>query len=151
MLVPDIENGERESDFIVEVALGLQHAEFLAEHRGDHLLCARLAHAAGDAHHTDIQRAAVVLCNIFERLFAGVYFDIRVGDVAEILFGDRTESSFFHYLRNKGMAVHACALDGHEEAALFCLPAVDDNAGNLLIQELCASAVCTAACGGNFL
>ena len=55
MFLPDIEDGKRESDLIVEVSLGLKYVEFLAEHGGDHLLCARLAYAAGDADDTDIQ------------------------------------------------------------------------------------------------
>ena len=69
-----------------------------------------------------------MFCNILERLFAGAYLDVWVGDIAEVLLGDRAERSFFHYLRDERVAVHACAFDGDEEAVFFSLPAVDHDA-----------------------
>ena len=46
----------------------------------------------------------------------------------KVLLGDRAERSFFHYLRDERVAVHACAFDGDEEAVFFSLPAVDHDA-----------------------
>ncbi len=47
-IADDLEEGERDADVVVQVALGGDGAEFLAQHRGDHLLGAGLPAAAGD-------------------------------------------------------------------------------------------------------
>ncbi len=76
MLFPDAEHGQGQTHFIVEIALRFQDPVSLGEHGGDHLLRAGLSHTAGDTHHPDIQGTAVMLCQVFQRLPAGIHQDI---------------------------------------------------------------------------
>ena len=69
-----------------------------------------------------------MLRDIFQRLFAGRDTDVWIIHIAEILLGNGTESPLFHHLRDKRVAVYPGAFDCHEEAVLFGLPAVDNNA-----------------------
>ena len=142
---------EGEPDFIIEVPLGFQDRIFLREDRGNHLFRTGLSHTAGDAYDFDVQGAAVVFRKVFERLLAGLHPDVGVGNVAQVLFGQRAERTLFHDLRDEGVAVHAGALYGDEEVVLFHLPAVDNDAGYFPGSGGGVSVINAAACSGNLL
>ena len=81
------ENGQRKTDLIIIISFCFQYVIFLRQNRGNQLFGAGLADASRNADHFQIQPAAVIAGQIFERLFGGLYNNIRVRDVSQGMFG----------------------------------------------------------------
>jgi len=58
--LPRAQDGQRETDVIVQIAFRFRDAKVLAEHGGGEVLGARLSVAAGDADDLEAEVAAVV-------------------------------------------------------------------------------------------
>ena len=134
MLRTDIENRERKSDLIVEITRGLQHRIFLRQHGSDHLLRARLADASGDSDYFDIQLCPIESSDLLHRIRCGIHKNIRSCRMIQRSFREYGKRSFFKYIRDKTMTIHALTPDRDEQIIFLHLAAVCDCACNHFLQ-----------------
>ena len=145
VLLAQPEDRERQAEVVVEIACRLQGAVLLGENRGDHLLCARLADAACDSDHWDLQLLQIVRGDRAERPDRVVDQDIISAALRQPLLGDDTEHPLLKNAWDKVVPVHPRARDGREQAARFRLAAVRGDRHHLPVRVLVSSYIYTAA------
>ena len=128
MFFSDAEDGQRQADFVIEIAFGLQYVKMLSENRGNHFFCAGLAYAAGDPHHRNGQSAAVAGCDGLDGFQCGRNLDIGSGRLLRRVLTEDAGCALGEDGRNEGMAVNPLAFYGHEEIAGLYFAAVNDHA-----------------------
>ena len=77
MLCREIQKRQRCADGVVEIGLGFQCREPLAQYRGDHLLGGGLSGGTGDLHHRKIELFPIPRCQRFQRGQSILHPDVK--------------------------------------------------------------------------
>ena len=114
MLVAEAEEGLGDADVIVEVAVGLEGAELLAEHGGGHILTGGLAHAAGDGDDLDIKLAAIVGRQVAQGQHGVRHQDVELirPVVRQLVVGKGAHGAIFQGLADVGVTIEPLAHQG---------------------------------------
>ena len=79
-----IEDGDRKSPFVIEVAKCFVYVIFLSQNGCDHLFGAGLSNTSGNSDNLHVERITVKLGNVEQCLACGFYQDIREIRLTEI-------------------------------------------------------------------
>ena len=132
MLLAEPQNGGRNTGLIVEIADRGVRGKMLLQYGLYHILCRRLADAAGNADDWDIEPFPVQLCNILIRFDTAFHADMRR---IRFDFGQHKRRALFHGLRNETVPVEYFAADRHIQFAGQQGPRVNGRAGDNRIQR----------------
>ena len=133
--LPEAEQRQRHAQLVVEVLLGPQGAEALAQHRGDHLLGGGLAHGARDPHKGDVELAAVEGRDLPQGGLGVRHPDLRDLRRPELI-AQHAGGSGPGGVRDEIVSVHPLPRDGGKQAPRRQAPAVGGDVGQFLPGEL---------------
>ena len=161
MFFLNAEQCQRQSDFVVKVALCFQNTVLFGKHTRNKFLGTGLSHTAGNAYHRDGQTAAIKRSHLAQRTQRVIHQYVRSPGICRNpvscfhLFrchaGNHTCRSFFKHLTDETVSVHLFSLSGKEKTALFYFPGIDDRAGNFPCFVSSCIFQFTAAGSGNIL
>ena len=131
--------GQRHTDGIIQVALGLERVVSLGQYRRDHLLGSRLAHRAGDRDNRAVKLRPVSAREV-EQTLTGI-LDVKCGNRIGFVLavGQNCGGASLDGLTNKVMSVEPLALDRNEQAPRACLARVTHNACDDRVGRACAA------------
>ena len=161
MFFLNAEQCQRQSDFVVKVALCFQNTVLFGKHTRNKFLGTGLSHTAGNAHHRDSQAVAVKRSHLAQGTQRVIHQYVRSPDICRYPIrsfyflrchtGNHACRSFFKYLANETVSIHLFSLSGKEKTALFNFPGINNGTGNFPCFFSCGIQKCTAAGSGNIL
>ena len=120
------QDGQGQTDVVVEVPLGLQHPEPGAQHGGDHVLGRGLAHAAGDGHKGDVEPGFIPGGQVPQRpLGVGhLYIELILPIALPLPGGKTAHRAALQGGVDIGVAVEPVPHQGDEQGAGVHVPAI---------------------------